>query len=84
MKLFDCLDIANACGLITVNEARLEIERHATNLFVNDNMNKKLCELYREIIDRNISLNCTLNEALDIINKQDGSELKFEEYEGRQ
>lgn len=82
MKLFDCLDIANACGLTTVNEARLEIERHATNLFVYDNMNKKLCELYREIIDRGISLNCTLIEALDIINKQDGSELKFNEYEG--
>ena len=81
MKLFDCLDIANACGLITVNEARLEIERHAPSLFVYDNINKELLELYREIIDRDISLACTLYEALNIINKQDGSELKFNEYE---
>lgn len=81
MKLFDCLDIANACGLITVNEARLEIERHAPSLFVYDNINKELLELYREIIDRDISLTCTLYEALNIINKQDGSELKFDEYE---
>lgn len=81
MKLFDCLDIANACGLITVNEARLEIERHAPSLFVYDNINKELLELYREITDRDIPLVCTLYEALDIINKQDGSELKFDEYE---
>ena len=81
MKLFDCLDIASACGLITVNEARLEIERHATSLFVYDNINKELLELYREITDRDIPLDCTLYEALDIINKQDGSELKFDEYE---
>lgn len=81
MKLFDCLDIANACGLMTVNEARFEIERHAPSLFVYDNINKELLELYREITDRNIPLDCTLNKALDIINKQDGSELKFDEYE---
>ena len=81
MKLFDCLDIANACGLMTVNEARLEIERNAPSLFAYDNINKELLELYREIIDRDISLVCTLYEALDIINKQDGSELKFDEYE---
>ena len=81
MKLFDCLDIASACGLITVNEAILEIERHATSLFTYDNMNKELQELYNEIACRDIPLVCTLYEALDIINKQDGSELKFDEYE---
>lgn len=82
MKLFDCLDIANACGLETVGEARREISSHAPSLFYYEKISDEIWELYCEMSARGIKPEMTIYEALDIINKQDGSEWKFNEYEG--
>ena len=79
MKLFDCLDMAYACGLETVDEARHNIELHAPSLFTYATINNELLELYRELVDRDIKPSMTLQEALDIINQQDNTTLQFEE-----
>ena len=79
MRLFTCLDIANACGLETVDEAIYNIELHATSAFVYDKIDEEISEIYQEVQFRKINSEMTINEALNIINEQDGSDLTFHE-----
>ena len=80
MRLFTCLDIANACGLETVDEAIYNIELHATSIFAYDKIEEEISEIYQELRLRKINSEMTINEALSIINEQDGSDLTFHEY----
>ena len=80
MRLFTCLDIANACGLETVDEAIYNIELHATSIFTYDKIEEEISEIYQELRLRKINSEMTINEALSIINEQDGSDLTFHEY----
>ena len=77
MKLFTCLDMADSCGLQTISEALYNIEIHAPSLFSYTKINEELEEVYNEIKDRNISMNITIQEGLDIINYQDHTNLQF-------
>lgn len=80
MRLFTCLDIANACGLETVDEAIYNIELHATSIFTYDKIEEEISEIYQELRLRKINSETTINEALNVINEQDGSDLTFYEY----
>ena len=80
MRLFTCIDIANACGLETVDEAIYNIELHATSTFAYDKIEEEIAEIYQEAQFRKINSEMTINEALSIINEQDGSDLTFREY----
>ena len=80
MRLFTCLDIANACGLETVDEAIYNIELHAISTFAYDKIEEEIAEICQEVQLRNINSEMTINEALSIINEQDGSDLTFHEY----
>lgn len=80
MRLFICLDIANACALETVDEAIFNVELHATSTFAYDKIEEEILEIYQEVQHRMISFEMTINEALNIINEQDGSDLMFHEY----
>ena len=80
MRLFTCRDIANACVLETVDEAIYNIELHATSTSAYDKIDEEIAEIYREVQFRKINSEMTINEALSIINEQDGSNLTFHEY----
>ena len=80
MRLFTCLDTANACCLETVGEAIYNIELHATSTFVYDKIDEEIAEIYQEVQFRKINSEMTINEALNIINEQDDSDLTFHEY----
>ena len=80
MRLFTCLDIANACGLETVDEAIYNVELHAISTFAYAKIDEELAEIYQEVRLRKINSEMTINEALSIINEQDGSDLTFHEY----
>lgn len=79
MRLFTCLDIANACGLETVDEAIYNVELHAISIFVYDKIDEEISEIYQEVQFREINSEMTINEALSIINEQEGSDLTFHE-----
>ena len=79
MRLFTCLDLANACGLETVDEAIYNVELHAMSIFVYDKIDEEISEIYQEVQFRKINSEMTINEALNIINEQDGSDLTFHE-----
>lgn len=80
MRLFTCLDIANACGLESVGEAIFNVELHTTSTFDYDKIEEEIAEIYKEVQFRKINSKMTINEALNIINEQDSSDLKFHEY----
>ena len=69
MRLFTCLDIANACGLETVDEAIYNVELHAMSIFVYDKIDEEISEIYQEVQFRKINFEMTINEALNIINE---------------
>lgn len=48
MKLIKALEIANECGLTTVNEALLNIDIHAMSIFKYDDIQKEVSEMYNE------------------------------------
>lgn len=48
MKVKEACKIADACGLETIGEAVFNIELHALNLFIYDEINKELNELYED------------------------------------
>ena len=79
MRLFTCLDIANACGLETVDEAIYNVELHAMSIFVYDKIDEEISEIYQEVQFRKINSEMTINEALNIINEQEGDDLTFHE-----
>ena len=79
MRLFTCLDIANDCGLETVDEAIYNVELHAMSIFVYDKIDEEISEIYQEVQFRKINFEMTINEALNIINEQEGSNLTFHE-----
>ena len=79
MRLSTCLDIANTCCLETVGEAIYNIGLHATSAFVYDKIDEEISEIYQEVQFRKINFEMTINEALNIINEQDGSDLTFHE-----
>lgn len=81
MRLFTCLDIANACGLESVGEAIFNIELHAISTFDYNKIKEEISEIYQEVKSRGTNSEMTINEALDIINEQDGSDLKFCKYD---
>lgn len=49
MKLKDALEMGYDCGLETVEEAIINIELHASNLFPYQDIAKELDELYNEV-----------------------------------
>lgn len=51
MKLKECLEIGKECGLTTLNEALMNIEIHATNVFSYSEMSNELNELYESVKD---------------------------------
>lgn len=80
MTLFECIDLANLCGLETLGEAEYNVVIHAGSLFPYDEIQREIDELEREITeldypDMDIPLWIVLND----INKRDGTNLKFEE-----
>lgn len=79
MRLFTCLDIANTCGLKTVDEAIYNVELYAMSIFVYDKIDEEISEIYQEVQFRKINFEMTINEALNIINEQEGSNLTFHE-----
>ena len=48
MKVKEACEIAEECGLETIGEAILNIEIHATSLFLYSELNKELRELYED------------------------------------
>lgn len=80
MRLFTCLDIANACCLETVGDAILNIELHAISTFNYGKIEEEISELYQEVKSRRINSKMNITEALGVINEQDNSDLRFCEY----
>lgn len=48
MKVKEACEIADTCGLETIGEAVFNIELHALNLFIYDELDKELNELYED------------------------------------
>ena len=96
MKVFPCLDIANACCLDCTDEAFNNIDLHAGQIFGYDEINRELTELIEDYCkygfaekvqnDNKISYklkeNITLAAALDVINCYNGTNYQFDEYGG--
>lgn len=96
MKLFTCLDIAEACGLETLKEAYVNIDYHATNTFVYDEIEREMTELVEDYCKYGFatkeedstgkvtysltSPDLSIFAALDKMNEIDGTDLTFTEY----
>jgi len=49
MKLEECFNLAEACGLTTIGEAFDNVRIHAINIFIYEEITKELQELVDEI-----------------------------------
>lgn len=91
MKLFNAMDIANACGLTELSEAYFNIDLHCGQIFPYDKINEEMKELrdelkkysfLRKVEDKWEIKPISLAAALDVMNCHDGTNLKFEDYDG--
>lgn len=94
MKVFPCLDIANACCLEYTNEAFSNIDLHANQIFSYDEISRELTELIEDYckygfaekvqnedkVSYKLKENITLAAALDVINCYNGWNLSFKDY----
>lgn len=63
MKLKDCIELAEECGLDTLEEAFSNIEIHAGNLFAYTEITKEIEELCKDISETVIP---TLSEGMTL------------------
>lgn len=94
MKAFNCLDIGNAFGVITTEDAYWTVSDHATSIFPYKEIDRELYDLLEDFckygfaekiarIDGGMGIrlkeNYSIEDALKAINERDGTELKFSE-----
>lgn len=93
MKALNCLKLAHAADLSNVGEAYYNIRLHWANLFLYSEVDDEITELLEDfyhygLAEKSIKpdgemyevkANTSLNEALAIINKADGTNHTFED-----
>lgn len=90
MKLFNAMDIANACGLTELSEAYFYIDLHCGQIFPYDEINREMKELVDELKKYSFLIKVgerweikpiSLAAALDVINCYDGTNRKFSNFD---
>jgi DNA phosphorothioation-dependent restriction protein DptG len=64
MKLGECLSTAYICGLESVEEAIFNIEHLATNLFIYEEIDNELKELFQEFKESGLALDTQVTPRL--------------------
>lgn len=65
MKLKDALEIGKDCGLTDMGEAVLNIEIHAMNIFIYDEEEQELAELFKEVNDSGFKADDLIEDCLN-------------------
>ena len=66
MKLDECLELGYIAGLSTISEAYNNVCIHATSLYVYDNINYEVAELYTDIVNNGIDFKEKIRDHISL------------------